>query len=103
LAQTVNGCADAVLEFDDGTVRPQDGSNLLSRNQISRAREQHGKDSEWLLGKADRFVSFADEFTGTEVELETVETGYSVGTLELLQLTPRDWQDSTMSRNPSGT
>jgi hypothetical protein len=60
------------------------------------AFEQHGQDSEGLLGERDWLASVAAEFASTKIKLETFATGYSMGICNLSQKPPRYLLDSIM-------
>jgi hypothetical protein len=78
-----------VLEFNNRSVRPKGVLNFLPCHKVTGALKEHGENSERLLCEVNRFIARTTEFTGTEVKLETVETGYAPGMPNIRQKTPR--------------
>lgn len=92
MAQSIYGRTNTVLELDDSAIGPEGVSNFLPRDQVPGAFQQHGEDSEGLLGESDWLVALAAQLSGAKVKFEPLETGYSVGTLNLSQKSPQDFE-----------
>jgi hypothetical protein len=68
-AQALDGGVHAVLEVDKGAVRPQTMTQLVARDDITRALEHETKNLERLILKAHQPRAVA-QFTGPAIELE---------------------------------
>jgi len=60
LPKLFDGRVDAVVELDDGVIRPKSLADLLSVNQVSAALHQHQQDLERLFLEQDFAVFFAE-------------------------------------------
>jgi hypothetical protein len=73
VAQPLDGGVDAVIELDDGVVRPERLADLVAQHHLTGMVQQHEQDAEGLLVKADPDTVLA-QLGGSSVQFERVET-----------------------------
>ena len=73
VAQSFDSRIDAVIELDDGVVRPEPLPDVLAQHHLARVIEQHEQDLEGLVLKANADSVFA-QFGRSNVQLEGSKT-----------------------------
>jgi len=76
-AQSFDGTVDAVLEIDEGILRPELLPDLFAGHQFARALQQHGQDLEGLTMKLD-FQSLLAQFSSAKVNFKDTKM-YAAG------------------------
>ena len=82
LAQSFDGTVDAVLEINEGILRPELLSDLFAGHQLARTLQQHGQDLEGLTVQLD-LQSVLAQFSCTEIDFEDTEM-YPAGTTGII-------------------
>jgi hypothetical protein len=72
LPQPSHGRADALIEADDGSAWPKEGTDPLARDRLARLADQGGEDFEGLAGDPDSEAVLAQD-VAVGVELEDAE------------------------------
>src|SRR5262249_11481130 len=82
VAQFLNGRVDAMVELDDGVVRPQSQPDLVAQHDVAGMIEHHDQNPDRLLAQLDADAALA-QFPRPNIEFEgpkTIETRWrSVG------------------------
>jgi hypothetical protein len=72
ISEFLDGGVDAVVEFDDGIIRPQVQADFLAQHYLTAMLQQHGQDSERLFLQSDPPPMLA-QLASANVEFERSE------------------------------
>jgi hypothetical protein len=91
LTQSVDSCANAVLELNNCIVGPERLADRFPRNHLIGSFEQHAEDAKGLLGQANGICSVPMKLSGGEIQRKVLEPEYTVSAPLLLQH-PTPWE-----------